>query len=459
MQKFISKYVLTAHLALLAVAPLFLFPFFGANTVSTVSLWMSLLCAIWLFLEPSRRNDETLYAARKRVLRAVFTDPLVWLFVLIAIYIAISCFNGTIELFYDFVDSKWGLSTPLASCLPSAAQNAGYAALALTLAVMVTVASCRHALGRSARLMYPFLVSFFAGIAAISAVLMTYFGNERIKSLTLCSLDNASFAGSAFGLFFAAGLVALSGIYERRWNKALMLFSFAVGSTFTGLVYFAPPSVIVFYSSIAAIAILFSLVYIAVTQSVNAAFKYVAALIMAAVIPLLALIFIADDSLRALKSPALDGTFFETAYSAARLSHAQICSAHWSSGNIWLGSGFGSFPLVMQFSLPQDAWVSWSCNGWWQALAEGGIIGVALLTIPYLIMAYTLLSRMFAASVRKSFLPLCLLGILAPAAVIAEGFFNASFMRLELWVGASALFALGASSFPLPRKPANGDKK
>ena len=90
MQKFISKYALAAHLALLAVAPLFLSPLVGEGTVATVLLWLSPLAAAWVLLEPSRRADEMLHDARVRVASLIASDPLFW-FLLLAVVLAYAC--------------------------------------------------------------------------------------------------------------------------------------------------------------------------------------------------------------------------------------------------------------------------------------------------------------------------------------------------------------------------------
>ena len=78
MQKLISKYGLAAHLALLAVAPLFLFPFLPGESVATVELWLSGFTLVWLLMEPSRRNEEMLHDARMRVAGDIARDPLFW---------------------------------------------------------------------------------------------------------------------------------------------------------------------------------------------------------------------------------------------------------------------------------------------------------------------------------------------------------------------------------------------
>lgn len=76
MQTLITKYGLAAHLALLTVAPLFLFPFCGEGTITVVMLWLSGLAFIWILMEPSVLAGEVLHDARNRVSANMFRDPL-----------------------------------------------------------------------------------------------------------------------------------------------------------------------------------------------------------------------------------------------------------------------------------------------------------------------------------------------------------------------------------------------
>ena len=86
MQKAIAKYGLAAHLAILAVAPLFLFPFFGEDTIAVVLLWLSLPAAVWTFMQPSVRRGEMLHDARDRVSSEVFRDPFFWVMLVVVVF-------------------------------------------------------------------------------------------------------------------------------------------------------------------------------------------------------------------------------------------------------------------------------------------------------------------------------------------------------------------------------------
>ena len=69
MQKLIAKYGTAAHLALLAAAPLFLFPFLPDEAIATVLLFLSLPAAVWTLMEPSVLDGEKLHTARERAVR------------------------------------------------------------------------------------------------------------------------------------------------------------------------------------------------------------------------------------------------------------------------------------------------------------------------------------------------------------------------------------------------------
>ena len=126
MHKAISKYGLAAHLALLAVAPLFLFPFCGDAWTARVVLWLALLAAAWTALEPSRRADETLHDARFRVASSVARDPLFWLSLLLVLIVAIRWLNGGVAMEYDAEIRAWGLTEATVPFLPGGVTGSGY---------------------------------------------------------------------------------------------------------------------------------------------------------------------------------------------------------------------------------------------------------------------------------------------------------------------------------------------
>lgn len=461
MQKFLSKYALAAHLAMLAVAPLFLFPFFDSRETSKVLLWLSFLSFFWIFLEPSRRVDEFLYNARKRVYKAIFSDPLFWVLSIFLVMAFISWVNGGVRLEYGFVDKdwQWVVSRPRLAWLPGSDTVSGFALFSQFAALTVIVLACRHAMGKSARIMFVFLTALFAAAAAVAAVLSTLSGSGAAYDMAVSGQSVNSYAGSAFGLFFLAACVSFSGMYERGWNRAMILFSFAAGAVFTGLWYFAPPAVTIFYSLIGFVLLLVSLVYVAVHKGSLPFFKLLVALLVAAAIPAAVINFVAPDELREAKLGVLAMEFFPAGYAESRAMYSAMASDVWKSGNVWLGGGLGSLPLSIKLDLPESSWVDFIPNGWWQLLAERGLNGIVMIALPFCLMAYTFVSRIFRSQFKRSVWPLTVFGVLAPVAALTEGFFNASLFRPEILVAAGAFLSIAAASLPLRRNAPETDKK
>ena len=443
MQKFLSKYALAAHLALLAVAPLLLFPFFGPSETAVVLIWMSLMTGFWLFLEPSRRVNEYLYHARRRVFKSVFADPLFWLFFLFVVIAVVRWLNDGISLVFDLSGDEWNwvVTTPGIPWLPGSSGDAGFFALATLLAVTTSVLACRHALGKSARTMVVFLSSFFAAIAALVA----------IYRLGAASAPDGSFAGSAFGIFFLASVAALAGMFEAGWNRAFLLFSFAIGGTFIGLWYFAPAFVVAFYSIAGVVSALVVAVYVAVTKGVSAFFKVVVALIIAAAIPLAIIKMYAPEGLIASKSAILSFNYFSADYHETRKAYVDLTAGVWRDGNIWHGAGVGYLPLFIEKTMVESDWVSHIPHGWWQLLAERGFIGLGMFVLPFAVLLFLLVRRFVANGVKKVFWPFFVLGVSAVSVVICEGFYDVSFMRADVLIPSAVFFTLSVSSIPPKR--------
>lgn len=461
MQKFLSKYALAAHLALTAVAPLFLFPFFGINDIAEVLLWMSFLSFLWIVLEPSRRSDEYLYNARKRVYKDIFGDPLFWVFVIFILAAFAAWLNDGVKLEYGLVNKDWIWTVNSAKLpwLPGSDSDTGFVVFSILTAAMTVVLASRHALGKSARIMFVFLTSLFAGVASLAAVFTSISGVDG-EALTVLS-DHAaySFAGSAFGLFFLASVIALAGMYERGWNRAMILFSFALGATFTGLWYFSPPFVTALYSAAGVLLLIVAIVYVCIYKGSLAFFKLVVALLIAAAIPAAIINFVAPDEVVEAKNAIFDFELFSAEYSEARKMYSSMAADIWRRGNIWIGSGLGSLPLFIKLDLPESNWTAWVPNVWWQILVERGLIGFVMVIIPFFFMTITFVARLLKAQFKRAFWPLAFLGVFSLAVAVAEGFFNASFLRPEIFVSVSAFYAVGASSLTSRRQATDADKK
>ena len=456
MQKFISKYALAAHLALLAVAPLFLFPYCTPSSIATVELYLTLFAAVWIVCEPSRRSGETMHAARTRVLSSIVGDALFWIMAVVSLIAALRWANCGVAMAFDLESETWSISSPRLAFIPGSVDGAGYLPFAVSVAGMILVAGCRHALGKSARICFLFTSSSLAGLSAIATAVLAYCGCPGAVVATKCSMLTASFVGSTFGLYLLASVAALPGIFEMRWNKLLVLFSLSIGGTATGLYFFAPAPVVALYAAAAALIMVCSTGYAGFVLSGNEAFKCVAAVIIAALIPVLCVMWFSNAEIDSARLDAIgagiEGLFPER-FVQARDILSSVAAKAWE-GNSWLGTGLGSFPLDVRFHAAAEDWSTLvpgqaaALNGWWTLLAERGIIGAMVLAVVLAFLLWSFIIRLAGAFGRSCFVPACVLGPVALLALIAETFIDNSFLRPEALMAAAAFLALASASLP-----------
>ena len=222
MQRFLAKYGLAAHLALLAVAPLFLFPFCSAHDVARAVLWLALLAALWFLSSPSTRRGEPLHVARSRVWRATLRDPLFWLSLVLILFSGLRALNGGVRMAYDAEKSVWSLATAAVAEFPGCVEGEGFLPFAATVALAVVVVAVRQALGRSARMVFLLLASAFAGLAAVVALVAAFESHAACAELFACPNAAASYFGCACGVHFLAGTAALVSCFEQKWHAALV---------------------------------------------------------------------------------------------------------------------------------------------------------------------------------------------------------------------------------------------
>lgn len=466
MQKAISKYGLAAHLALLAAAPLFLYPFCGEVWTARAILWLSLIAAVWMFMEPSRRKGEMLHDARTRVFLSVARDPLFWFSVVLALTAAIRIFNGGVAMVYDAETMQWSLRQPHVPFLPGGMDGAGFLPFAAVVASAVLMQACRHALGKSARVGFLFVASLFAGLSAIALSAAMFCGNHAALSAASAGAEDAGFIGNAFGLHLAGGLVALAGAFERKWKRAMPLLIVSIGGCGAGLYSFAPDFVIIAYAAAAAFVFSLALLYAHCKIGGLVVPKCLAFLLISAAAGLLVVIGLVPAAVKEVRFAWLfedGGKLFSDGFLAVRDALSSIAASVWK-GHPWTGTGLGSFPLDIRFEANPEMWRIFPAsqkgclNGWWQLLAERGISGAVLFLSPLAFLLWTFVVRGFAAAedaVRRRkgasgfvFHPACWLGPVAVAVTAACGFLDHSFWRAETMMAVAAMFAMSASAFP-----------
>lgn len=476
MQKAIAKYGLAAHLALLAVAPLFLFPFCGADWTVRALLWLSLSAFVWMLSAPSCRKDELPHDARARVALSVRTDPLFWFSLFLVVLAAVRWANDGVAMCYDAEAGAWILSEPRLPFLPGCAAGSGAMQFAVAVAAVVLMQAARHALGKSARVCFLFAAAFLAGVAALTAGVAVMCGHARTLDLVTCPTTDAAYVGSAFGLHLMGSMVATAGAFERKWQRAMPLLAIGIAGCAVGLYLFAPDLTIAVYVVGAVLALAMSLVYAHVRIGSLAAPKILAFLLAVSALPAFFIVAAVPDSVKEARFAALfaDGRFFADGFLEARAALSAIAAKVWKE-HPWFGTGLGSFALDIRFTATPDDWNLFSArqvgalNGWWQMLAERGISGILLFVAPVFFLAWTYVLRAVAfvtdavARHRVSGVvaihPVCVLGPLAVAAAAACGFFDHSFWSPETVLAAVAMFAMAGSAFPVVRRKSDGESE
>ena len=463
MQKLIAKYGSAAHLAILAVAPLFLFPFFTASVSATVLVWLALPAWLWLVLEPSLREGEAPHDARERVVRSIVRDPLFWLMVVLILGTGFRALNAGIGLAYDAEAAKWHVSSAFLPVYPGVVGTSGYLPFAAAVALAVVLQGARHALGKSARMSFLLVSSSLAGLAAASAIVAVAFGNGRAVAAAKCLASDYSFVGLAFGVLLLGGLVSLIAAFERRWDLAMLVMPLSVGGTAAGAFVFSPPILIYAVAAASLVLLVYAFAYACRTLKGAGEFKFLVVLgisltlgglLVAAVLP--------AGILQARLEPLLALKPFDDRFAEIRAALSGIALKTWLS-NLWIGAGVGSFPLSFRFSATDADWtlvrgtVAAVPNGWWMALAERGISGLLFLLLPTGFLLFSYLRRACGGLLGGVFPhPACLLGLLVPALLFSTSAFDCSFWRGDVLIAAGALTAISANSFPRSTRVTNG---
>ena len=455
MQKAIAKYGLAAHLAILAVAPLFLFPFFADCTVAVVLLWLSLPAAAWTFMQPSVRRGEMLHDARARVSRSVFCDPLFWVLLVAVFFSGIRALNTGVAMVYDAEKFSWVVAPPALSLMPASSGDAGFLPFAASLACMVLVVACRHALGRSARQAYFLVSSTLAGVAATLALFMASMGNAVASEMLSCPHKDLSFVGIAFAVHFVCGLVAAVSALESKWNRAIPVLVVSVGGTAAGAFAFCPAyaSGIFLAAWLAVFAYSFFYALCVIRRAAEFKLLLVLGVSLASAWVLLS-ITAAGTPVTDRVAAFTDRVFLPEWYDAARNAVSALALKAWMASP-WSGTGVGSFAIDIRFNATPEDWAAIPRGlvappfGWLKLLTERGIAGVAMLALPLLIMLGTYFVRLYRwALTRTAPQPGCWAGLAVVGAVVATGFFDCSYLRADVLIAVSAVLALSASTFP-----------
>ena len=465
MQKLIAKYGLAAHLALLAVAPLVLYPFCDEGTIAEVLLWLSLLTSLWAILEPSMRRGEGLSDSRRRVASEMVFDSLFWILLVLVVFSGLRALNTGIALSYNAESSVWYVSEQTFPLLPGAVGGSGFLPFAVTVALLVLLQACCHSLGRSARHFFVLASSALAGLAAVIDLTLLHFGYLGGAVALLPSEDGleCSFAGFAFGLYLIGALVALVAAFEQGWNKALWLTPLAIGGTVVGVIAFAPFHLAAALVVAAFLMLVYILVFSGKTLPSFDLFRIVLVALVSFVLGGLFVTVILPENAfveRLLQLPEF--RFFPEKFLKIREVLSAIAFKSWIS-HLWLGTGVASFPLDFRIHAQAADWellprgTTALANCWWLLLAERGVIGLVLVVLSFGALLVTYVRRLIGG-IRSLELPhpACIVAPLVLGLFVAAGFFDCSPLRADVLLVTGSLVAISVVSFPRVRRRKDG---
>ena len=465
MQRLIAKYGLAAHLALLAVAPFFLFPFCGDCTVAAVLLWLSLIGALWMVLEPSMRTGEGLSDARRRVSRGLLLDPLTWILLVLIVFSGVRALNAGTALCYDAESAAWYVSAQRFPLLPGAVGDAGFLPFGVTVAFSVLLLSCRHSLGRAAR--HLFLLTTSAGAGLSATIVLVALRTDWLAGLDslLPSSDGiqCSFAGFAFGLYLAGGLVALVAIFERNWGGALVPAILAVGGTAAGAIAFSPPYLLAAFVVAGLLTLVYAFAFAKKSLQPVEVFRMVLVGVTALVLGgLLVAVALPRGALAERLAAFSDLKLLSEGFWKIREALSVLAFKSWIS-HLWLGTGVSSFPLDFRIHAQAADWVLFPrgaadvANCWWLLLAERGVVGTMLFALPFGFLLFTYVHRLIGGIPNLGFPhPACILAPMVLGLFVAAGFFGCSPLRAEVILATGSLAAISAASVPRARRRGNG---
>lgn len=444
-QKLITKYGLAAHLALLAVAPLFL--------SSIPIIYLSVLTAVWVIMEPSRVGQEMLHDARRRVIRGLVRDPLFWVLILLAVISGVRALNTGVGMSYDAETARWSIAAPAMPIMPGSVAGSGLSLFVSALAILVIVSGCRHALGRSARYAFLLVASTLTGLWVLGNLVFIHDQTALMAKLTMCEWTRPSYVGCAYGVMFIFALMALEAIYERKWWRSMPMAVFALCGNAVGLFFFAPPSMTVLFVGASLVLVAYSFVYMRFKVGSLSDFKGLVVLgVSLTLAGVIAMAILPDQTLVSKVEPYTTGDFLSSNFLAVRDVLSRISLKIWKI-NPWLGFGLGSFPIDLKFNATATDWSVITAlqrgplNGYWLLLVERGVIGAFFLAVPLALLLVTYIHRLIFG-LKTLPHPLCWTAPVILIVAVLDMFIGCSFLSPRVLVPMLALFAISTNAFP-----------
>lgn len=465
MQKFVSKYALAAHLGILTVAPLFLFPFFDPHAIGITWLWMSLVAAIWIVMEPSRIGLEFPHDARRRVIRTIVRDPFFYFLLAAVVWAAIRALNGGVGMWYDAEIRQWAFKRATVAYLPGSVNDIGFLPFCASVAMLVAATGIRHALGRAARFAYCGTAAAIAGLAGLVFAVQYLSGNQAVLLMANCDSLSPFYVGSAFGVALFLGIAGLFGAAEQRWLKAELPFAAGVTGCMAGMLVFST-----LLSALVFIALAFLLIVAGfffnrkVFEGASSLRCGVFLIAMAVLCGMLVTSADPGSGLDERFSRAREMRIFPAEY----FKTGKLLSGYAAKtfkGNLWLGAGLGSFPVKMRFLASASDYrivtpgQFGAFNGYLQSLSERGVVGTAVFVVALGFLFWSYVSRLVSSFGKFELRAIHLVFPLVAIAAIVMTFFECSWLRSDVQAVAIGALAVSAGAIPANRRRRDSGKE
>ena len=389
-------------------------------------------------------------------------DPVFWTFVAIVVVVGFRALNAGIRVSFDYETAEWAIDASAVPFLPGSVDGAGFLPFAAALSTAIVVLGCRHALGKSARMMFLVMVSSFSGIAALVSLFLLGLGDEVVAAAVSTTPESLSGPGLGFALCLLCSASALFAAVARDWGKSVPFLVLAVAGN--------AAAVFVYPSSRDATA--FALAYIALLVFAGlCAWK---GLVGAKGCKLLVVVLFSMSIACAVVDISVPGDVLDGKLSAFVPSDAEVreeggdvrsalsgVAANVWSEHPWTGVGIGAFEFCPRFYATQEeleflpVHVQAVPNCWWHILAERGIVGVVLLALPLAFLLFSYFSGAFRCACLCTLPdPAAALAPLALSVVVFAAIYGTSMLRAEVLTVSGAILAISAKSFP--KRGSNG---
>ena len=473
----VSKYGLATHLALAAALPAALAQFLSASTLAGIVCWVSLMAFVWMLVEPSVFSGETVSAARRRVIRNVFRDPLAWFLLFSALFAFVRWLNSDVKLAFDAETAAWAVKEPTLTFLPASSGDAGFLPFSLAFAGLLVVVGIKHTLGRNARLWFGVCAGAVSATGGLVASIYAGIGDPAFKSMAMSSFGASYFFGSMYALFLPIAVACGIEAEERGLQKARLFFALAVAGNALGAYVFLPVILSVSYFLISALLAVVALALVKTRTNAAAMARAVSMLFFGIVAAVF--VFMVLPEAENIQGRKLEGLEIEKSFTPALADRNEalrrISKTMWLE-HPWAGVGVGAFCLQAPFCAAKEDWAvlpaepKEGSNGYFTLIAERGIVGGLVWLIAAGFLLWFWIARIVGAfrwqkeqDEGRSFIlnipAVAWAGPLVFVALAADAWFSSGFLLTPLVACVMAAMPLAAASLPKAKRKTDENEK